>query len=110
MMGTASEASPKLSGHLTLSGLVTVLRCCSTYLNNVTSPFHHPMERRFGATVTVDLALVEMVALIYLHGENHLMVMKIAVHMQINLAIKSLSKAARTCSQTRRIERSQLLK
>ena len=106
-MGTASEAIPTFSGHLTLSGLVTVLRCCSTYLNNVTSPFHHPMDMRFIAAVAVDLTLLEMVTLNYLHGINHLMVMEIAVHGQITLAITSLSKAARTCSQARGMESSQ---
>jgi hypothetical protein len=110
MMGTASEASPKLSGHLTVATLVTVLRCCSTYLNNVAS-FHHPMEMRFGASVAVDLSLLEMVPMNYLHGKNHLMVMEIAVHMQIAMAITSiLTKTARTCSRTRGMEGSQLLK
>jgi hypothetical protein len=37
-METALAASPTLSGHLTLRMLVIVLRCCSTYLNNVASP------------------------------------------------------------------------
>ena len=36
-MGTALEASPTLSGHLTISMLVIVLQCCSTSLNNVAS-------------------------------------------------------------------------
>ena len=37
-METALAASPTLSGHLTIRMLVIVLRCCSTYLNNVASP------------------------------------------------------------------------
>jgi hypothetical protein len=56
---TASEATPKLSGHLLiiLSGLMIVMRCCSTSLANVTSPTIE-QEKRYVADNMKDLDLV----------------------------------------------------
>jgi hypothetical protein len=88
-MGTASEAIPTLSGHLTISMLVIVLRCCSTYLNNVASP--HYITMRYIATETLDLHSLVVMHGSYVHILHHLMVMVIANHIQINVVIKSLS-------------------
>jgi hypothetical protein len=95
-MGTASEASPTLSGHLTMSVLVIVLRCCSIYLNYDASP--HLQTKRYIATVTLDLRSLVVVTMSYAQEMNHLMVTISAVQLQIILAIKSLlTKTARTC-------------
>ena len=45
-MGTASVASPTLSGHLTIRKLVIVMRCCSTCLAPVTSLPNEKQETR----------------------------------------------------------------
>jgi hypothetical protein len=57
----ASEATPRLSGHLLMivSMLVIVMRCCSTSLANVTSPTNE-QEERYGAVRQGDLTLVTM--------------------------------------------------
>ena len=61
---TASEATPRLSGHLLkLSLLVTVLRCCSTYLAAVTSQPKELKDRRYYAMVLWDLILLEVIVL-----------------------------------------------
>jgi hypothetical protein len=88
-MGTASEASPTLSGHLTVRMLVIVLRCCSTYLNNVASP--HEVTQRLLARVTLDLSSLVVITSNYVHMVNHLMVILIAHLGQMNVAITSLS-------------------
>jgi hypothetical protein len=57
---TASAATLKLSGsQVAVSGLVIVMRCCSTSLDNVTSL---PQEKamRYGAIVAMDLFMVNM--------------------------------------------------
>ena len=64
-MGTASVASPTLSGHLTLRMLVIVMRCCSTCLTPVTSLPNEKQEGRYIAGVNWDLVLQEMVTMIY---------------------------------------------
>jgi hypothetical protein len=58
---TASEATPKLSGHLLIlvSMLVIVMRCCSTSLANVTSPTNE-QEERYAVDGMRDLHLVAM--------------------------------------------------
>ena len=88
-METALAASPTLSGHLTVTMLVIVLRCCSTYLNNVASP--HYITMRLVARVSLDLSSLMVINISYVHFMNHLMVLISAVHGQINLVIKSLS-------------------
>ena len=64
-MGTASVASPTLSGHLPLRMLVIVMRCCSTCLAPVTSLPNEKQEGRYIAGVNWDLVLQEIVGLIY---------------------------------------------
>ena len=59
-METASEDSLRLSGHLIVRLLVTVMRCCSTCLAAVTSQ-PNKQERRYGAVVGRDFILVEVV-------------------------------------------------
>ena len=61
---TASVASQLLSGHLLtlISMLVIATRCCLTCLSKGTSPTNE-QAKRYAALVTVDLLLVEMVAL-----------------------------------------------
>ena len=59
-METASEDTLRLSGHLIVSLLVTVMRCCSTCLAAVTSQ-PNKQEKRYTAVVSGDLILVEVV-------------------------------------------------
>ena len=61
---TASVASQLLSGHLLtlISMLVIATRCCLTCLSKGTSPTNE-QAKRYTAEDTVDLILVEMVAL-----------------------------------------------
>jgi hypothetical protein len=61
--GTASAATPALSGHLTLSMLVILVRCCSTYLAKGTS---QTKEQGGGYSVAAigGLVIVEMVPVI----------------------------------------------
>jgi hypothetical protein len=105
---SASEATPKLSGHLLLVMvvmLVIVMRCCSTSLANVTSPTNE-QEMRYTAVVLGDLTSATRS---YVQCMNHLMVILTAVHMQMTLNIVSLLKVVRTASLTRMMEGSQLL-
>ena len=51
------EATPRLSGHLMVSMLVIVMRCCSTCLANVTSPTKE-QEKRYTAAHHGDLNMV----------------------------------------------------
>ena len=82
-METASEDSLRLSGHLMVSLLVTVMRCCSTCLAAVTSQPNKQERRGYTAVVGGDLILLEVVVVSYVHGVNHLMVMESAYHLQI---------------------------
>ena len=105
----ASAATPTLSGHhLTmLSLLVIVVRCCSTCLAKGTSQTKE-QARRYSFTAGRGLVLVEVEMMSYVHGFNHLMVMVIAIHMQINLVIVSqLMVLVQTCSLTTRMTISQ---
>jgi hypothetical protein len=103
-MATALVVSPILSGHLAISTLRTLELCCLISLARGATIQKKRM--RYIAAVALDPVLLEMVQVNYLHV-NHLMVRKSAVHIQMNLLITSLSKVARTCSQTRRMETSQ---
>ena len=58
-METASEDTLRLSGHLMISMLVTVMRCCSTCLAAVTSQ-PNKQESRYNAEVILDLVLEEV--------------------------------------------------
>jgi hypothetical protein len=94
-MGTALEASPKLSGNLpTVSLLVTVTPSCSTSLPPVNSLTQ--AKGGYTARVVVVLYLVLVILLSYLHF-NHLMVMESVDHMQIALVTILLLKVGRTC-------------
>jgi F0F1-type ATP synthase membrane subunit c/vacuolar-type H+-ATPase subunit K len=106
-MGTASAATPTLSGsHLTVSMLVIVMPCCSTSLAKGTSQTNE-QATRYSVTAIVGLVLVEVVV-IYVHIMNHLMVTESAIQMQINLVIVfQLMIVVSTCSLTRRVESSQ---
>ncbi len=55
----ASEAIPTLSGHLTMSLLVIVVRCCSTCLAKGTSQTKE-QARRYGVTASGGLVLLEV--------------------------------------------------
>ena len=57
-MGTASAASPTLSGTLKVTTLVILVPCSSTSHNRGTSHIHNKENRRYTVTVTGDLALV----------------------------------------------------
>ena len=56
---TALAGIQLLSGHLMVSLLVTVMRCCSTCLAAVTSQ-PNKQEKRYTALVFVDLVLLEV--------------------------------------------------
>jgi hypothetical protein len=106
-MGTASAATPTLSGHLTLSMLVIVMPCCSTSLAKGTSQTIE-QAKRYIVTAVVGLVLEEMVTVIYMHTMNHLMAMDTAYQIQISLVIVfQLMIVVSTCSLTRRITTSQ---
>jgi hypothetical protein len=87
--GTASAATPMLSGHLHLmvSMLVIVVRCCSTCLAKGTSQTKE-QARRYSVTGIAGLVLVKLAGS-YVHIFNLLMVMVIAGPIQINLVIVS---------------------
>jgi hypothetical protein len=61
-MGTASAATPTLSGHLTLSMLVIVMPCCSTSLAKGTSQTNE-QAKRYTVTAVMGLVFVEMVGM-----------------------------------------------
>ncbi len=105
--GTASAATPTLSGHLTVvSMLVIVVRCCSTCLAKGTSQTKE-QARRYSVPAGGGLVLVEITGS-YVHLLNHLMVIVIAHQLQINLVIVSqLMVLVQTCSLTTRITTSQ---
>jgi hypothetical protein len=56
--GTSSVAIPTLSGHLRVSLLVIVMRCCSTCLNKVTSQTNE-QARRYTVAAILGLVLEE---------------------------------------------------
>jgi hypothetical protein len=58
----ASAATPTLSGHLTLSMLVIVVRCCSTCLAKGTSQTKE-QARRYTVTAVGGLVLEEVMDL-----------------------------------------------
>ncbi len=60
--GTASAATPTLSGHLALSLLVIVVRCCSTCLAKGTSQTKE-QARRYCVTSIMGLVLLEVMAM-----------------------------------------------
>ena len=106
---TASEATPRLSGHLLLiaSGLVTVMRCCLTSLAAVTSQTKK-QDTGYTAIERGDLVFLVMIIVSYQQTLNHLMVMETAGHMQINLVILSqLMLMVIICSLTKRMDYSQ---
>ncbi len=103
----ASAAIPTLSGHLLVSMLVIVVRCCSTCLAKGTSQTKE-QAGRYCVAAGWGLVLVEVMAVIYVQMMNHLMVMVIAGHVQINLVIVSqLMVLVQTCSLTTRMDTSQ---
>ncbi len=90
-MGTASADSQTVSGHVSMTALVILLRCCLTCRVNVY--FLSRMKgRRYIAIVTGDHFLV---AMSYLHV-NHSMVIISAYQLQITVVTRSLSKKGRT--------------
>jgi hypothetical protein len=95
-MGTALEASPKLSGNLfPISLLVTVTPSCSTSLPPVNSLTQ--AKGGYTAVVVVVLGFVMFRILSYVQEMNHLMVMASVNHGQINLVTRLLLKVGRTC-------------
>jgi hypothetical protein len=109
-MGTALEASPKLSGNLPISMLVTVTPSCSTYLPPVNSL---PQDMGGYAAGVIGVLFLEVMVRVSYGQMNHLMVMESVDHMQITqitLVTRLLLKVGRTCSLTRRMENSQSLR
>jgi hypothetical protein len=106
--GTASAATPTLSGHLHLTGsvLVIVMRCCSTCLAKGTFQTKE-QARTYCVIAKGGLILVETLV-IYVQFFNHIMVIVIALHQQIHLVIVSqLMVLVQTCSLTTRVKTSQ---
>jgi hypothetical protein len=107
---TASAATPRLSGHLTMAMLVIVMQYCSIFLAfaAVNSLPNGKQDMRFNVRKIQDLVLVEVLTVNYMHYMNHLMAMEIASHMQMNLAmVLHLMLQEKTCLQTKRMEVSQ---
>jgi hypothetical protein len=96
-MGTASAASPKLSGHLTTRMLLIQLPYSLTSHSKGASHTRNKRSMQLGVTVTGDLGLLEVMNMSYVHVMNHSMVMISAYHMQIILVIRSPCKTGRTC-------------
>jgi hypothetical protein len=104
-MGTASEDTPKLSGHLIflVSILVIVILCSSISQNNEVFKAKRQAQR-YTAIVVMDLISVEVLNKSYVHLANHLMVIKGVDHFQINLVMELLLiLPVTTCSLTRKI-------
>jgi hypothetical protein len=97
-MGTALEASPKLSGNLSpfpVSLLVTVTLSCSTSL-----PFVNSLTQTntgYGTGVVGALCLEVMVLIIRYKQLNHLMVMESVFHLQNFIFSIFIKKVGRTC-------------
>jgi hypothetical protein len=108
-METVSVDIPRLSGFLLMieNILVIAMHCYLTYLVVVTS-LQNKQAMSYIAAIFMDLVLKEMVVASYVHGVNHLMVMTIAFHTQINLVmISHLMLLVSTCSLTIRMKASQ---
>ncbi len=101
-MATASAVSSTLSGHVSMTTLVILVRCCLTCRANVNS-LSRKKGWRYIAPVNLDHFLV---AMSYLH-KNHSMVINTAYQLQMRVVTRSLSKMGRTCWLTRRIYNSQ---
>ena len=106
-MGTASEATPTLSGHIKRRRLLIILPCCSTSPNKGTSHTCNKQSMQQHATFSVDQSSLETVQMSYVHSMNHLTVIIAAHHKQNNLVIIFLTKKERTCSLIRRMDTSQ---
>jgi hypothetical protein len=87
-MGTASVATPKLSGHLPMRWLVIVVPCSSTSHSKGASQSNSQQSMRFGVIVTRDLHLMEVINGSYVQMMSHLMVMEIAYQLQISLVMR----------------------
>jgi hypothetical protein len=106
-MGTASAASPKLSGHLTTRMLLILLPCSLTSHSKGASRTRKKQIMQLGVTITMDLRLLEAKNTSYVHVMNHSMELINADHMQIFLVIRSPCKTGRTCWLTGRMWTSQ---
>ena len=96
-MGTASAASPKLSGHLTRRMLLILLPCSLTSPSKGAFRTRNKRSMQLGVTVSVDLSLVEVINMSYVQILNNLMVIVTAHHGLISLVIRSPCKTVRTC-------------
>jgi hypothetical protein len=96
-VGTALEASPKLSGNLLLPIrlLVKVTPSCSTSLPPVNSLTQ--AKAGYTAIVVVALDLEVRIVMSLVHIINHLMVMESVDHGEMNLVTRLLLKVGRTC-------------
>jgi hypothetical protein len=108
-METASEDTPRLSGHLLLlvSILVIVILCSSISRNNEVFKAKRQAQR-YSAVVVGDLISMEVMEPSYVHMVNHLMVIKSVHHDQITLLMELLLiLPVTTCSLTRKMMNSQ---
>jgi hypothetical protein len=107
-MGTASAASPMLSGNLLLKISVIGLRCCLTCLTSVTSLTRKKLMQ-YIAAVAMDLFLLEVVQMSCVHF-NLLMVKESAYQKQMKMVTILELNMARTSSQTKRMDPSPSLR
>jgi hypothetical protein len=108
-METASEDTPRLSGHLLLilvSILIIVILCSSISRNNEVFKAKR-QAKRYTAIVVLDLVSMEVMEPSYVHM-NHLMVTKSVDHSQMSLVTELLLiLPVTTCSLTRKMLNSQ---
>ena len=92
-----------------LLNLVTMMQCYSTYLVKGTSLIKEQDPRLIFIHI-LGLCFHHLILLNLVFMKNHLMLMNNAFHGEINVAIKfQLMILVKTCSQTRRMEVSQLV-
>jgi hypothetical protein len=106
-METASEDTPKLSGHLVLVSILVIVILCSSISRNNEVFKAKRQAKRYTAGVIVDLVSLEVLPS-YVHMANHLMVIKSVHHSQIGLVMQLLLIVlVTTCSLTRKMINSQ---
>jgi len=87
-----------LSGHLTTRMLLILLPCSLTSPSKGASRTRNKRSLLLRVTVRMDLGLLEVMHVSYVHMMNHSMVMIMgAIHMQMSMVMRSPCKTGRTC-------------